>query len=232
MCGQNLDCISRFRKLFHKYVGNTTPDRVHFDYYMQRRCLEDGQIAKLLLVAGDGPAALGDELLGALVNLGLGSGNLVLPCRLARDSLPTPLIHIHVYTYNSEVGEWPGVLDVLERLLEVAQFLVDYGLGLLGALDGLGLESLNGLDLPSYIVCLGLEGLELLLDVVDDGLVLEDAAVVAEVDVGRLLGENSQLAARIVVALLEGLEGGGGLTLEAELGSELRPVELEGCAAL
>jgi len=162
------------------------------------------------LVAGNGPATLGHKLLGALVNLGLGSGNLV----------------------DSEVIKRPGLLDVLQCLLEIAQFLVDNGLGLLCALDGLGLESLNGLDLPSYIVCLGLESVELLLDVVDDGLVLEDAAVVAEVDRLGLLGEDSDFAARIVVALLEGLKGGGGLTLEAKLGAELSPVELEGCAAL
>jgi hypothetical protein len=135
-------------------------------------------------------------------------------------------------TYNGEVGEWPGILDVLQGLLEVAQLLVDNGLGLLGALDSLGLESLNGLDLPSDIVCLGLEGVELLLDVVDDGLVLEDAAVVLEVDFLGLLGEDGDFAARIVVALLEGLEGCGGLALETQLRGQLRPVELEGCAAL
>ena len=40
--------------------------------------LKNGKIAKLLLVSGYHPAALLDELLGALVNLGLGGGNLVL----------------------------------------------------------------------------------------------------------------------------------------------------------
>ena len=135
-------------------------------------------------------------------------------------------------TYNSEIVEWPGLLNVLEGLLEIAQLLVNDGLGLLCALDGLGLESLNGLDLPSYVVCLGLECVELLLDIVDDGLVLEDAAVVGKVDGLRLLGEDGQLAARIVVALLEGLEGGGGLSLETKLRGELGPVELEGSAAL
>jgi len=175
---------------------------------MERRHLEDGQIAELLLVAGNGPATLGDELLGALVNLRLSSGDLV----------------------NGEVSEWPGILDVLQGLLEIAQLLVDNSLSLLCALDGLGLESLNGLDLPSYIVCLRLESVELLLDVVDNGLVLEDAAVVVEVDGLGLLGEDGDFATRIVVALLEGLEGSSGLTLEAELGAQLGPVELEGCA--
>ena len=139
---------------------------------------------------------------------------------------------VTVYTYNGEVSEWPGILDVLQGLLEIAQLLVDDGLGLLCALDGLGLESLNGLDLPSYVVRLGLECVELLLNVVDDGLVLEDTAVIGEVNGLRLLREDGNLAARIVVALLEGLEGGGGLTLETKLRSELGPVELEGSAAL
>ena len=162
------------------------------------------------LVARNGPAALGDELLGALVNLRLGSSNLI----------------------NGEVGERPGVLNVLQCLLKVAQLLVDNGLSLLSALDGLGLEGLDGLDLPVYVVGLGLEGGELLLDIVDDGLVLEDGAVVREVDGLGLLGQHGNLAAGIVIALLEGLKGCGCVAFEAELLTNLGPVELEGCAAL
>jgi hypothetical protein len=40
--------------------------------------LDGGKVAELLLVAGDAPAALGDELLDALVDLGVGGDNLVL----------------------------------------------------------------------------------------------------------------------------------------------------------
>ena len=69
-------------------------------------------------------------------------------------------------------------------------------------------------------------------DSVDDGRVLEHGAVVGEVDGLRLLGEHGYFAARIVVALLEGLEGGGGLTLETKLGADLGPVDFEGGAAL
>ena len=53
-----------------------------------------------------------------------------------------------------------------------------------------------------------------------------------EVNGLRLLGEDGDLAAGVIVALLEGLESGGGVTAEAELLAELGPVELEGCAAL
>lgn len=167
-------------------------------------------IRKTCLVARYGPATLGNELLGALVDLRLSLSDLIY----------------------SKIGEWPGLLDVLQGLVQVAQLLVDNRLGLLSALEGLGLECLNGLDLPVHVVGLGLEGLELLLDVVDNGLVLEEAAVGGEVDGLRLLREDRDFAARIVVALLEGLKGGSGLALEAELRAELRPVELEGCASL
>jgi hypothetical protein len=40
--------------------------------------LQNGKVAELLLVSGYHPAALLDELLGALVDLGLGGGNFVL----------------------------------------------------------------------------------------------------------------------------------------------------------
>lgn len=53
-----------------------------------------------------------------------------------------------------------------------------------------------------------------------------------EVDGLGLLGENGDLAAGVVVALLERLQGGGGVAFEAKLRAELGPVELEGCAAL
>lgn len=135
-------------------------------------------------------------------------------------------------TYHGEIIEWPGLLDVLESLLKVAQLLVDNSLGLLCALDGLGLESLDGLDLPVHIVGLGLEGTEAALNLVDDGGVLEDGSVVGEVDGLGLLGQNGDLAARVVVALLESLEGSGSGAFEAELGAQLRPVEFESGATL
>jgi hypothetical protein len=69
--------------------------------------------------------------------------------------------------------------------------------------------------LPAHIICLGLESIELLLNIVDDGLVLEDAAVVLEVDGLRLLGEDGDFAARVVVALLEGLKGSSSVAFEA-----------------
>lgn len=72
----------------------------------------------------------------------------------------------------------------------------------------------------------------MLLDLVNDGLVLEDTAVVGEVDSLGLLGQGLDLAAGIVVTLLERLQRGGGLAAEAEGGRNLGPVDLECGAAL
>jgi hypothetical protein len=136
------------------------------------------------------------------------------------------------YTYNSEVLEWPGLLDVLQGSSQVLELQVDSLLGSLGVLEGLNLEGIDGLDLTGNIVGGGLEVLESLLDLVDDGLVLQDGAVGGEVDGRGLLGELLDLAARILVALLEGLQGRDGLTAEAQRAGDLGPVELESCASL
>lgn len=72
----------------------------------------------------------------------------------------------------------------------------------------------------------------MVLELIDDGRVLQDAAVVAEVNGLRLLGQDLNLAASLVVALLESLEGGSGLAAEAEGGRHLGPVDLESGAAL
>lgn len=135
-------------------------------------------------------------------------------------------------TYNSEFIEGTGGLDVLKGLLEVAEFSLNLALGLLSALDSLGLEGINGLQLAGNIVGGGLEVLELVLDLVDDGLVLQDAAVTGEVDGLRLLGKELNLAARIVVTLLESLQRGSGLAAEAEGAGRLDPVDLESGATL
>ena len=124
------------------------------------------------------------------------------------------------------------MLNVGEGLLEILQLQADLLLGGLGVLDGLDLESLDGLDLAVDVVGGGLEGGEALLDLVDDGLVFEGRAVVGEVDGGRKVLEGRDLAAGILVALLEGLEGGNGLSPQVEGGRDLGPVELERCASL
>ena len=138
----------------------------------------------------------------------------------------------HSDTYNGEIVKRPCLLNVLQRLLQIAQFLVDQALRFLGALHSLGLKGLDGLDLSVHIVRLGLERAEALLDLVDDGRVLEYRAVVSEVDLLRLLLQYVDFAARVVVALLERLERGSSLAAQTELRANLCPVELEGGGAL
>ena len=70
------------------------------------------------------------------------------------------------------------------------------------------------------------------LDLVDDGLVLEDGAVVLEIDRLGRLGEDLDFAACVIVSFLEVGEGGCGLAFEAERGADLGPVDFESCAAL
>lgn len=70
------------------------------------------------------------------------------------------------------------------------------------------------------------------LEVVDNGLVLQDLAVVREVDLLGLLGKSLEFAAGFVVAFLEGLEGGRRLAAEAEGAGDLDPVDFESGAAL
>jgi len=164
---------------------------------------------KTHLVSWHGPAALGNELGGLFVNRRLGSGNLG----------------------NGELVKGTGRLDVEERLLEILELEVDLLLGCLGVLDGLDLENLDGLELAGHVIGGGLEGSEALLDLVNDRLVLEDGAIVGKVDGGGEFRELLDLAAGVVVALLESLETGDGLAAEAERRGDLGPVDLESCAS-
>lgn len=136
------------------------------------------------------------------------------------------------HTYHSQILERPSALNVLQRSLQILQLGINLALGLLGALHSLGLERLNRLHLPAHIVLLDLERAHLLLDVVDDGGVLQDGAVVREVDGLGLLGEHLDPALRIVVALLEGLEGLSGAAAQAEFLGQGGPVELRDGGAL
>lgn len=135
-------------------------------------------------------------------------------------------------TYDGELLKGTGVLNVLEGGGEVLELEVDGLLGGLGVLDGLDLEGVDGLELAVDVVGGGLEGGEALLDLVDDGLVLEAGAVGGKVDGGGLLGQELDLAAGVLVALLEGLQRGDRVATEAERGGHLGPVELESGASL
>jgi hypothetical protein len=125
-------------------------------------------------------------------------------------SIPRQIPYKKPNTYHSQILKRPCSLNIAQRLLQISQLRINLTLRLLRALHSLGLKSLDGLDLALDIVLLGLESVDLLLDVRDDFLVLERAAVVGEVDGLRLVLQLLDSAARIVVALLEVGEGVGG----------------------
>lgn len=123
-------------------------------------------------------------------------------------------------------------LNVIQRLLQTPQLDRDLLLGLFRILNSHLLEALDRFNLLADIVGFGLERLEVLLDLVDHGRVLQYRAVVREVDAGGLLGEHLNPAASIVVSLLEVCERGGSAAAEAELGADFAPVELRNRACL
>lgn len=72
----------------------------------------------------------------------------------------------------------------------------------------------------------------MLLDLIDNGLVLQHLAVVGEVDGLGRFGQDLNLAAGVVVTLLEGLERGSGLTAESKALGYFGPIEFESSAPL
>lgn len=130
-------------------------------------------------------------------------------------------------TYHSEILERSRSLNVLERLAQIRQLGLNAALGLLRALDGLGLEGIDGLELAVQVIRRGLEVLEVILDLVDDGLVLQGSAVIVKVDGLRLFRQRLHLAAGVVVALLERLQRRSRLAPKAQGAGHLGPVNLE-----
>lgn len=119
-------------------------------------------------------------------------------------------------TYHSELVERPGGLNVLQSLLQLRNFLIYDALGLLRILHGRGLKFTDGFEGLVDVVGLWRELLVRLFNLCNDVLVLQDASVVREVDLLRCILKRGDLAARIFVALLEGLELGGSRALETE----------------
>ncbi|KKA16138.1 hypothetical protein T310_10285 [Rasamsonia emersonii CBS 393.64] len=187
------------------------------------------------LVARWHPLALGHQRRGLLVDLGLSGGNLVLyrkahqhPRETGKPAIPSRC----KATYHSEFIEGSGSLNVLQSLLQVGQLGLNLALSLLGALQSLGLKGLDSLELAVQIVGGRLEVLEVVLDLIDDLLVFQDLAVVVEVDRLGLLRQHLDLAASIVVALLESLQRRSRLAAKAQRAGHLGPVDLQSGATL
>jgi hypothetical protein len=165
-----------------------------------------------------------------LVDIWASSSNFVL-----KQTVISPVVLESYHpgnTYHGELIKWSRLLNILQRLLQILQLQINTSLGLLGIFQSLRLKSLNRLDLSPNIVCRGLEGIEMLLNLLDNGLVLQNRTVVYEVDFGGLFGELGHSATGIFVALLKSLERGNGLAAETEGGGDFGPVELERCTSL
>ena len=70
------------------------------------------------------------------------------------------------------------------------------------------------------------------LDLVNHGLVFQLRAVRFEVYGLRGIGQQLNFATGVIVALLEGCQCSGSLTLETKGGADFRPIDFEGCASL
>mgnify|MGYP007051635911 CR=1 FL=1 len=75
----------------------------------------------------------------------------------------------------------------------------------------LGFEGLNGLEGCANVVGDGLELLQELLGLVNDSLVLQNGAVMSEVDGGGLIGVGGRHSLGVSVTLAEGLDSSNGL---------------------
>jgi hypothetical protein len=135
-------------------------------------------------------------------------------------------------TYHSEIFERSSILNIPKSLIQILQLLINNALRLLGTLNSLSLKGLDGLDLPLDVIGSRLECLEGALNLVNDGCVLQLTAVEGEVNILRVFGELLELAAGVIVALLESDEGVGGRAFQSELAAEGGPVQLEGGTSL
>ena len=131
----------------------------------------------------------------------------------------------HVITYHSQLINRPRLLDIPQSPVQIGQLPIDDRLRLLRALHRRRLKRFDGLDLPPDIVRRRLVRPHLPLNLIHDGLVVEDAAVVLKVDRLRLLRQHRDFAAGVVIALLEGRERGRSCALEAQLRRQSRPVD-------
>lgn len=89
-------------------------------------------------------------------------------------------------------------------------------------------NSLDGFDLGLDIVGGGLEGLEGLLKLINDSLVLQDLAIVGKVNSGFLLLEIGKNATSLFITLTERAEGSNGLSLKTKGSGQFGPVNVGG----
>ena len=89
--------------------------------------------------------------------------------------------------YHGQIVKWPGLFNVLQRLLQFLQLSIYLALCLFCAFHSLRLKRFDCLQLPAYIICRRLERFDLPLDLINYLRVVERVAVMFEVDGCRLL---------------------------------------------
>lgn len=126
--------------------------------------------------------------------------------------------------------EWTSLLDVGKSLVELLELNINLGLGLLGFLNllkhrnlsgivdswieithGGSLECFDSLDMRIHVIGDGCEVLEGLFGIVDNGLVLQDGAVMFEVDGAGKAGIAGGQALSLAMTFAERLQRGDGL---------------------
>lgn len=135
-------------------------------------------------------------------------------------------------THYSQVVNRPCLVDILQCAFQTLHLRIHALLRVLGALHRLGFKCINGFQLPIEILFDWLESFEVTLNLINDRCILQLGTVIGEIDVLWLRGEKIEFASRIVIALFEGKEGGGGLAFETEGGGDFGPVEFGGGGAL
>lgn len=142
-------------------------------------------------VSGNAPLPLLDHGLDGLCDLRLSLGDLL----------------------DGQVLERPGILDVGQGSLEPLLLALDLLYGLLGRVDGSGLEGVDDTGDLAQVVSDGLEGGEDLFGLGEGGLVLEDRLVSGKVEgggggfEGGVLGRGGGVTSSESVDLRDGLCG-------------------------
>jgi hypothetical protein len=99
------------------------------------------------------------------------------------------------------------ILNISKSGLQIFQLYVDLLNCLFSLNDCGGLECLNGFDVCAHVIRYRLELLEKFGSVIDNGFVLEDGAVVLNIDCGRLGGVLSVKTLGLAVSFAERLKG-------------------------
>lgn len=133
-------------------------------------------------------------------------------------------------TYTQIIGQ-PRLINVLDRLIQINKLFGNLLLRLLGILDGLGLKLVNPGKDGRDIISNRLERFGRLFNLINDTLVLQDGAVVCEIDGFARGTEMIEFGVGVDIAFSEGGEGRGCLWSQRKGGCKSVPVDFCDCLA-